>query len=201
MIDPVNNRIQEYNRINTQTNKNVKGGEQFDLNYGQKEENATKKDVDELEKAGVKVELSTQGGSRQTENGFSQASNSSVQKEEEISFESTIESAKKWIGQISATISRVITTIRDRLVEFWNSDSVSMEPTETVDEVSDIHDKEVKPIQNSNSAITTVANEVPKGLSKKSDLLAFYDRNGKMKKISESDRNQILRGNKNDLKG
>lgn len=199
MIDPVNNRIQEYNRINTRTNQNVKGGEQFDLNYGQKEENATKKDVDELEKAGVKVELSTQGGSRQTENGFSQASNSSVQKEEEISFESTIASAKKWIGQISATISMVITTIRDRLVEFWNSDSVSVEPTETGDEVSDIHDKEVKTTEN--NAITTVANEVPKGLSKKSDLLAFYDRNGKMKKISESDRNQILRGNKNDLKG
>lgn len=183
MIEPVNNRYQEYTRIDTQAGK-MDNGEKFALDYKQGEEKERAKETDSGEKSGVVVELSGQSSNRYGTADGSYKAGGADSSQEELSFREAVAGAQQFFGNLVNTISKLIRTVRESVLNFWNSD-------ETVKE------KETKEAEMQNTG------ELPgqETYVKNSDLLTYYDRQGRIVKLSGADRNRILKGDRNAMKG
>lgn len=215
MIEPVNNRYQEYTRIDTQAGK-MDNGEKFALDYKQEEEKERTKETDSAEKSGVVVELSGQSSKRYGTADSAYKAGETDRSQEELSFRDAVAGAQQFFGNLVNTITKLIRTVRESVLNFWNSDETVKETQVKETEIqntgelpADIaafeatHTKEPDPDSaNYVDEIADYLDQNPQGTYvKNSDLLTYYDRQGRIVKLSGADRNRILKGDRNAMKG
>ncbi len=125
MVNPVNNQgYYEYRRVNTKTESGMENGEKFSLDYGHggKDSEKNGEDKTKVEAEGVIAEFSGQSQSRQyggIGNGQKQASGA----EENIDFGRAAEQVRGFLGELVHTITQFFGTVKNALLDFWNSDS------------------------------------------------------------------------------
>lgn len=205
MIDPVNTRdYYEYKKIDTVSGKTMENGEKFALDYGKKENKA--KESEKKETDGVVMELSGKPMG-QYGNAASQGKkeNQLYTPSEEISIADTVAGVKGFLEKVTKSFARFFQSVRETIVNFWNSDSEGISAqTENGNRVQSV----VGVIEKNEDREKTEREEEKTGdftrsgtAVKNSDLLTYYDRRGQFVKLSGSDRNRILRGDRNEIKG
>ena len=221
MINPVNNRgYNEYKKVNTQMG-GMDTGEKFALNYdspgGDTDSKDDKKAVKETD--GVVVEFSDQSKSGYNAAGNGMEGGNDAGEKTEIN--QTFVRAGSFIRNLITAVIRSFSDVRQKILDFWNSDS-SSEVVEVIDKEDDIIDETDKVTEEAKEAAeedkssaeimlpdssspdyveqiqTYLENSEQTAYVKNSDLLTYYDRNGRIVQLSGSDRNRILNGDKRD---
>jgi hypothetical protein len=224
LINPVNNQYHEYTKIDTQAGKTLGNGQKFALDYKEGENADKAKESNKTEKNGVVVELSGQSAQQYADNNSrEQAVNSANSMEQSPVFADAVTNAKQLWDKLSKTFIQLIQTIRESVLKFWNSDTETAQgafvdkqeqkaaqDTFTADALpQDVAAFEASrtPKPNPDSAdyvkeISDYLQQSDKGVYvKNSDLLTYYDRKGQIVKLSGSDRNRILKGDRSTMKG
>lgn len=196
----------DYAKVKTQTTTTKDEGESFSLN-DQSEKKNQEKTTARMEEEGVVVELSGQKQSNaqyQPQNGTSvlekreQESQSIIQTAAQI-----VDSIKKFMGQVQEFFE----SVQGMLKRFWNDEEIVVEnivEADSIEEQSVDANQEIIPDPGSETYVDQIEEFLEKkqgSYVKNSDLLTYYDRQGNIVKMSGSDRNRILRGDKNELKG
>ncbi|MBE5872084.1 MAG: hypothetical protein E7294_12640 [Lachnospiraceae bacterium] len=215
MIDPVGNGYSSYQRvekgIDAQAGRTLQGGEKFTLDYRKDAQKEQTKETEDA-KGGVVLELS---GQKSGQNGS--YGQSGAERTEEagssFSFEKALAGAKNLLRTFTGRMSLFWEQLKTALINFWNSDSeVIVE--ENVKEETSIEEIQPEAVQVQQNTVESAKRSMDTGADvtqiqegqsgthvKKSDLLTYYDRRGKLVKLSGSDRNRILRGDRNSMEG
>lgn len=221
MVDPVGNGYSSYPRvekgIDTQAGRTLQGGEKFTLDYQKDAEQEKAKESKEAN-GGVVLELSGQNGGQRGTYGQQDADRTETSGDT-FSFGKVFAGAREFFSDLTGRLSGLWDIVKTALIDFWNSDS-QVVVEETAKDEKDAADMGIQPeaVQTEPHAEPMVAEsmqhkenmqtdtvQLPKEQTgiyvKNSDLLTYYDRRGKLVKLSGSDRNRILRGDRNSMEG
>lgn len=231
MVNPVNNQgFYEYRRISTKADTGMENGEKFSLDYSQGEKDSDKDgEKTKVEADGVIAEFSSQAQSQYGGIGGGQGKTAGPQ--ETIDFSRTAEQVKGFLGGLVKAIANFLGSVKGALLDFWNSDSpktAEAEGTEETEEAIDVTEMSREAEGRGGLAVLAVEGKVeqadgPKPESmesrrleaekylenaaqrnryvKDSDLLTYYDRNGKIVQMNGADKNRILHGDSRTSRG
>lgn len=192
MIDPVNTGYHAYTRIDTQAGNNRQTAEKFSLDYSQEGNDKTSQTL-KAEEDGVVVELSGRTKESNDEARTEQSVNATHAKEAGLG--DMLHSAQTFFNRLTERMKGIVQNVKEGLIHFWNSDTTDLK----IPNIEQTIAGRVSP--NTKQTTADRMSRIATPLQNRSDLLTYYDKSGKMVKLSGSDKDRILRGDRNQLKG